>query len=194
MPKVFLSTLLLLAATTSVGAAEFDIDVAHSTVGFKVKHMMVSNVRGQFGDFAGTFAWDPQNPAASTVNAVIQTGSVDTANEKRDGHLRSADFFDAANHPTITFASTKVAPKGDGKFVLHGDLTMHGVTRPVVLDLEMVGEMADAKAGARMGWEARGVIDRRDFGMTWSKALDNGGVVVSDEVTIELAIEGIRKG
>jgi polyisoprenoid-binding protein YceI len=195
--SALLSLVLTLAlaafATTVAAATSYDIDATHSTVGFKVKHMMVSNVRGQFGDFAGTFTWDAANPAASTVNATIQVASVDTDNDKRDDHLRTTDFFDAATHPTMTFVSTRFEPKGKDLYAMHGDLTLRGVTRPVVLDLEFLGEMSDPKAGTRVGWEARGVINRRDFGVDWSKTLDSGGVVVGDEVTIELAVEGVRK-
>lgn len=194
MRKVALPiALLVLTAVATAGAAEFDIDKAHSSVDFKVKHMMVSYVRGQFTDFTGSFIWDAADPTAGKVNATIQAASVNTGNEKRDGHLTGPDFFDVANFPTITFVSTKVEPKGKDHYALHGDLTMRGVTKPVVLDLEFLGEMADPKAGARAGWEATGTIKRSDFGVSWSKTLDNGGVVVSDEVSIELAVEGLRK-
>jgi polyisoprenoid-binding protein YceI len=188
-----LAIVLAFSAMTAASATPYDIDTTHSTVGFKVKHMMVSNVRGQFGDFAGSFTWDAANPQASTVNATIQVASIDTDNEKRDEHLRNADFFDAPTHPTMTFVSTRLEPKGDDLYVMHGDLTLRGVTRPVVLDLEFLGEMSDPKAGTRVGWEARGVINRRDFGVDWSRTLDSGGVVVGDDVTIELAVQGIRK-
>ncbi len=191
--SAFLAVAFVLTAVAAANAAEYDIDKYHSSVGFKVKHMMVTNVRGQFADFTGSFTWDPANPAAATVNATIQAASVDTGNEKRDEHLRSADFFDAPTHPTWTFVSTKLVPKGKDSYALHGDLTMSGVTKPVVLDLAFIGEMSDPKAGTRVGWEATGVINRRDFGVDFSKTLDNGGLVVGDEVTIELAIEGIRK-
>jgi polyisoprenoid-binding protein YceI len=191
--SAILVVVLAVTAVTAAVAAEYDIDKNHSSVGFKVKHMMVSNVHGQFGDFAGSFTWDPANLAAAKVSATIQTGSVDTRNAKRDEHLRSADFFDVTTHPTMTFVSTGIEPKGKDLYTLRGDLTLHGVTKPVVLDLVFVGEMADAKAGTRMGWEASGVIKRSDFGVSWSKSLDNGGVVVGDEVTIELAVEGVRK-
>lgn len=184
---------LALTMTTMATATPYDIDTTHSTVGFKVKHMMVSNVRGQFGDFAGTFTWDAANPQAAAVNATVQVASVDTDNEKRDDHLRNTDFFDAATYPTMTFVSTRLEPKGKDLYAMHGDLTLRGVTRPVVLDLEFLGEMSDPKAGTRVGWEARGVINRRDFGIDWSRTLDSGGVVVGDEVTIELAVEGVRK-
>jgi polyisoprenoid-binding protein YceI len=188
-----LIALIVLMAVGTASAAVYDIDKAHSSVDFKVKHMMVSYVHGQFTDFAGSFTWDSADPAAAKVNATIQTASVNTGNEKRDGHLSSPDFFDVAQFPTMTFVSTKVEPKGKDHYALHGDLTMRGVTKPVVLDLEFLGEMADAKAGTRAGWEASGTIKRSDFGVSWSKTLDNGGVVVGDEVSIDLAVEGLRK-
>jgi polyisoprenoid-binding protein YceI len=191
--SAILAVVLVLTAVAAANATDYDIDKVHSSVGFKIKHMMVSNVRGQFADFAGGFTWDPANPAVAKVTATIEAGSVDTGNEKRDEHLRGADFFDTATHPTLTFVSTGLEPQGQDRYALHGDLTMCGVTKPVVLELEFIGEMADPKAGTRVGWEARGVIDRRDFGLNWSKSLDNGGLVVGDEVTIELAVEGIKK-
>jgi polyisoprenoid-binding protein YceI len=191
--RTFLMIALALAVATAASAAQYEIDKTHSSVGFKVKHMMVSNVRGGFGDFAGSFTWEAAKPTEATVNATIQMGSVDTGNENRDKHLLSPDFFDAAAFPTMTFVSTKVEPKGADRYALHGDLTLRGVTKPVVLDLTFVGEMVDTKAGARTGWEATGVINRRDFGVNFSKVLDNGGLAVGDEVTIELAIEGVRK-
>jgi polyisoprenoid-binding protein YceI len=191
--SALLTILFLMAGFSGTRAAEYDIDQNHSSVGFKVRHMMVSNVRGQFGEFAGAFAWDPADLGSSRVSATIQTGSVDTGSAKRDEHLRSADFFDATANPTITFVSTGIDPRGEGHYALRGDLTLHGVTRPVELDLVLVGEATEAKAGARMGWEATGVIKRSDFGVSWSKALDNGGVAVGDEVTVELAVEGVRK-
>jgi len=188
-----LVVVLALATAVAANAAEYDIDMHHSSVGFKVKHMMVTNVRGHFADFSGSFTWDPANPAAGKVNATIQAGSIDTGNEKRDEHLRNEDFFDTTKYPTLTFVSTKVVPKGKDSYALHGELTMHGVTKSVELELAFIGEMTDPKAGTRVGWEATGVINRRDFGVDFSKTLDNGGLVVGDDVTIELAIEGIRK-
>jgi len=190
--KILTATALLLAAA-GVQAAEYTVDRAHTDVGFKIRHMMVSNVRGSFSDVDGTFVYEPGKPETWKVEATIETASVDTRDEKRDEHLRSADFFDVEDHPTMTFRSTKIVSDGDGGYDLHGDLTLLGTTRPVVLDLEFLGEVTDPWGNGRVGFTAEGKIDRKDFGMTWSKSLDNGGLVVGNDVEIELQVEGVQK-
>lgn len=188
-----LAAIAALAWALPAGAATYTIDASHSSVSFKVRHMGVANVKGFFGDFAGSFEFDPANDKAWRAEATIQTASIDTDDQKRDDHLRSADFFDAANHPTITFKSTGVTKGADSVYKLAGDLTMRGVTRPVVLDLELVGTVKDPWGNERAGFSATGKVNRKDFGVSWSKALDNGGLVVADDVTIMLEIEGIAK-
>lgn len=189
--------LILTAAALSLAAgaqaATYSLDLAHSSVGFKVKHLMVSNVRGSFGEFAGSFAWVDGKPDQWSVEATIQMASIDTGNEKRDDHLRSADFFDVAQHPTMTFKSTAVTARDDGTYALVGDLTLRGVTRPVTLDLEFAGQITDPWGNTRVGFTATGRINRQDFGVSWSNKMDNGGLVVSDEVQIELEVEGIQQ-
>jgi polyisoprenoid-binding protein YceI len=170
-------------------AATFTIDRAHSGVGFKVKHLMVSNVRGTFDDFAGTVVYDPADPQSWQVVATIQATSIDTGDPKRDDHLRTADFFDVATHPTLIFKSTGVTANKDGTFLLAGDLTMHGVTKPVTLTLEVNGTIKDPWGNTKAGFTATGKLNRADFGLTWNKALETGGVVVGDEVTLMLDVE-----
>jgi polyisoprenoid-binding protein YceI len=183
---------VLLLAVPAVQAGVYKIDTAHSEVGFAVRHMMISTVRGSFGEFAGTFTYVKGQPAEWSAEVTIQTASIDTREQKRDEHLRSADFFDVENHPTMTFKSTKVET-GENGFKLHGELTLLGVTRPVVLDVEPSGEITDPWGNQRAGFSARGKIARKDWGMTWSQSMDAGGVVVGDEVRIELEVQGIKE-
>ncbi len=186
------SLALLLAMPAIAQADAFKIDTSHSAVTFSIRHMMISTVRGSFGDFAGTFTYVKDKPAQWRVTAEIQTASIDTNDEKRDEHLRSADFFDVEKHPTMTFTSTKVEKAGE-RYKLHGELTLLGISKPVVLDLEITGEVTDPWGNPRVGFSARGKIDRKDWGMTWSRALDTGGLMVGDDVGIELEIQGIKE-
>ena len=168
------------------------IDPAHSVVGFTVRHMMVSKVNGSFERFSGTIAFDPDNVAGASVNVEIETASITTRSSDRDNHLRSADFFNAEQYPTITFRSTGVRPgKGDG-FTVDGDLTMHGVTMPVALETTFNGTGASPFGHKVAGFEASTKISREDFGLTWNVALETGGVMVSDEIRISLDIEATQ--
>jgi len=162
-------------------------DQAHSSVNFMVRHMVVSKVRGRFTKWDGTLAMDETNPVGGSVEVSIEAGSIDTGVEQRDGHLRSPDFFDVAKFPTLTFKSTKVEAAGAGALKVTGDLTMHGVTRPVVLDVEYSGSAKDPWGGVRAGFSARTTIDRKDFGLAYNQLLETGGVLVGE--TIEIAIE-----
>jgi len=186
-PAVLAAFALVLAG--SAAAATYDIDQAHSSVGFGVKHMMVSTTRGVFKDFAGTVTYDPANVAASAVDVTIQAASIDTQNAKRDTHLRSADFFDVEKFPTLTFKSKSAAPAGDGKLKLVGDLTMHGVTKEVTLDVTGPSEALKTERGAIRGATATTVVNRKDFGLGWNKVLETGGLAVGEDVTITLEIE-----
>ncbi len=186
--SAFLAVSLLTAAVA--GAATYTIDASHSSVGFKVRHMMVSKVTGSFGEFAGTVDYVEGQPGQWTTTATIKTASVNTNDAKRDGHLSGADFFDAEKYPEITFASKGVRKEGDG-WVLAGDLTMHGVTKPVELALEFNGAMTDPWGNNRIGFSAEGVLDRRDFGISYNTVLDKGGVAASNEVDLMLEIEAI---
>ncbi|MFO7609491.1 MAG: YceI family protein [Candidatus Krumholzibacteriia bacterium] len=178
-------------AALPAAAADWNLDASHSHVGFKVRHMAISKVKGSFGEFSATVAGEPGKPGTFNVEAAVELASVDTGNEKRDEHLRSADFFDVAQHPTMTFRSTGVTMDGDeGR--LAGELTLNGVTKPVTFDLEYAGQVTDPWGNVRMGFAAEATIDRRDFGLTWSKALEAGGLVVDNDVEIELEIEVVQ--
>jgi polyisoprenoid-binding protein YceI len=183
-----------LLAPSDAAADEWKIDGDHSEIGFKVRHMMVSWTRGSFGKFSGTVSYDPENPESLTVDVEIKTKSVDTDNGKRDDHLRSADFFDVLKFPSMTFKSSKATADDDGSIKLVGDLTLHGITKEVTLDVEpMSAVMRDPWGNVKIGTSASVKIDRKDFGLVWNKALDGGGVVVGDEVRISLDIELNKK-
>jgi len=171
-------------------AGTWDVDPTHSTVEFSVRHMMVTTVKGQFQKVKGTVELDEKDPTKSTVEVSIETASIDTREAKRDAHLKSADFFDAAKFPAITFKSTKVEKAGKGKFKVTGDLTMHGITKSVVLAVEgPSASIKDPFGRTVKGVMATGKLDRKDWGMTWNKALDSGGFVVSDEVKLDINAE-----
>jgi polyisoprenoid-binding protein YceI len=172
-------------------AGTWDIDPVHSDVSFSVRHMMVSKVRGRFGSITGEIT-TAEDVTKSTVTATIDATSIDTNNEQRDNHIRSADFFDVGTHPTWTFNSTAVRVD-DGDFFLDGELTIKGVTRPVTLALEISGFGPDAYGGTRAGFSATNTINRNDFGVDISMPLDGGGVVVGDKVTINLEIEAVLR-
>lgn len=169
----------------------YTIDPAHSEVGFSVKHLMISRVKGTFRNVSGRIVLDESNLANSVIEADIDATSIETRQEQRDTHLRSADFFDVATYPTITFRSRSVDAHGDGEFGVAGDLTIHGVTRPVVLDVEETGRGKDPWGGERIGYAATTKIDRSDFGLTWNQALETGGLVVGNEIKINLDIEAV---
>ncbi len=189
--RVFVFMALLLALSVGASAATYTIDQSHSSVGFKVKHMMVSNVRGNFGDFSGSFEFEADKPQSWSVQAEIRTASVFTGDKDRDDHLRKDDFFDVAEHPTMTFEASEVRVVGDDEYVLTGDLTLLGVTRPVELALEYNGMVTDPWGNTRVGWEAVAEVDRKDFGMKFAGALDTGGLVVGNTIKIEIEVEGI---
>jgi polyisoprenoid-binding protein YceI len=168
----------------------WNIDASHSSVTFRIRHL-VSRVNGSFGQFKGTVLADPQNLAGGSVQVEIQTASIDTNNDRRDTHLRSGDFFDAEKYPTITFRSTRVQVTGRNLRV-HGDLTMRGVTRPVVLTGEMTG-VTGAAGKRRIGFEASTTIDRKDFGVQWNRAAEGGGAVLGDEVQIQINVAAVEQ-
>ena len=188
-------TLVLLAALAAPAFAQssWEIDPAHSNVQFGVRHMMISTVHGKFTKFTATATGDEKDAVHAGVQASIDVASIDTGDEKRDAHLKSPDFFDAEKFPTITFKSTKVEAAGDRRFKLHGDLTMHGVTKPVVLDVEATPEVKGMRGETRAGARATTKINRKDFGISWSKSMDGGGVVVGDEVEVTIDVEAVKK-
>jgi polyisoprenoid-binding protein YceI len=175
----------------SMALEKWNIDVVHSTVGFTVRHLMVSKVHGYFTKWKGTLAFDEQNPSASQAEAQIEVASVDTREPQRDGHLRTGDFFDAEKHPHMTFKSTAVERAGD-KFKVTGDLTLRGVTKPIVLDVEYGGRSKHPQMGERVGFSASTSINRKDFGVAYNQLLEAGGVAISDKVDIQLEIEATK--
>jgi polyisoprenoid-binding protein YceI len=179
--------------TTANPIVTWKIDPAHSSAEFKVKHMMISNVKGSFNGLTGTLTEDTSNPTLSHVEATIDISTISTGDAQRDGHLKSADFFHHEQHPTMTFHSTHVEKKGDGEYAVTGDLTVHGVTKPVVFAVE--GPSAPGKdpyGNTRIGLSATTKINRKDFGLTWNAALETGGILVGEEVQINLEVQFIR--
>jgi polyisoprenoid-binding protein YceI len=175
-------------------AADWSVDKAHSRVGFAVKHLMIATVRGTFSDYGATITFDENDPANLSFRGTIQAASINTNNEDRDNHLRSADFFDVANYPTLTFASTKTEKVADGKYRVTGDLTIRGTTKEVVLDVEGLTPVVKGMQGEiRTGATVTTTINRKDFGVSWNKVLETGGVVVSDEVKITIEAELIKQ-
>jgi polyisoprenoid-binding protein YceI len=181
------------AALPALAATEtYSIDPSHSQVGFRIRHF-VSKVPGRFNTYSGTITLDRENLATTKVSVEVDAASIDTDHEERDKHLRSDDFFAVEKHPKLTFTSTEVVPKGPGRATVKGNLTIRGVTKPVELQADVLGFMPDAWGGFRAGFEASTVIDRKEFGILWNKALDTGGVVLGDEVEIVLNVEAIRQ-
>jgi polyisoprenoid-binding protein YceI len=192
---VVLSTLLLLFTLAVAGpaaAAEYQIDASHSTVGFQVRHMAISKTNGVFDDYTGSFSFEPGKPESWSCEAVIQATSVNTNNQKRDDHLRSEDFFHVAEFPTLTFKSTGVKMEDAFEGILKGDLTIHGVTKPVELEFEVMGTVTDPWGNERAGFSATVKINRKDFDLSYNNVLEAGGLVVGDEIKITLEIEGIK--
>jgi polyisoprenoid-binding protein YceI len=171
----------------------WQIDSAHSEVTFSVRHMMISKVRGRFATFSGTVHFDEQNPSASSVDVKIDADSIDTKQEQRDGHLKSADFLDVANHPHLEFKSNRVEVLDDTNAKVYGDLTIRGVTNPAVLDVEYQGQAKSPWGTTSAGFSAETKISRKDWGLTWNQGLETGGVLVGDEVTINIEIEIVQQ-
>ena len=172
-------------------SGDYTIDPTHTRLGFSTRHAMVTTVRGQFTDFSGTAHVDTATPANSRVQLTIQTASVDTGVADRDGHLRSADFFDADNFKEVTFASTKVERDGDD-WVITGDLTIKDVTKPVTITFEPTGSARDPFGNLRIGFEGGTTINRKDWGLTWNAALETGGVLVSEKIKLEFDVSAIQ--
>lgn len=169
------------------------IDNSHSEIGFSVRHMMLSTARGVFGAFSGTVDFNEATPAASKVDVTIDTTSINTRDEKRDGHLKSPDFFDVEKYPTITFKSVSVETTSATTGKLHGNLTIKGVTKPVVLEVEYLGQAKAPWGTTSAGFSAKTSINREDFGLVWNAALETGGVLVGDKVTITIDLEIVKQ-
>jgi polyisoprenoid-binding protein YceI len=195
MPYRLALVVATLLAGTRPGLAQthWDIDPAHTTVQFSVRHLMISNVRGEFRNVGGSVRAPDADLARSTVEATIDASSIDTREARRDEHLRSPDFLDVARYPTITFKSKKIESAGDRRWKVTGDLTLHGVTREVVLDVEgPTAEVKDMQGKLRAGAHATAEIDRRDFDIVWNKPLEAGGLTVGNAVAISIDVEGIK--
>ncbi len=187
--KAILLVALLTVAAVSAQAGDWKVDPSHSSVKFDVSHMVISRVHGIFGQFEGSMSFDDSMFNASKVEFTVQIASVDTDNADRDKHLKSADFFDAEKHPTMSFKSTSVRNGKGDSFELEGDLTIHSVTKTVIFNCEYYGTVKDPWGNTKSGFSATVKINRQDFGLSWSKSLDSGGLVVGDDVTIKLDLE-----
>jgi len=181
------------AATPVTGVSTWTIDPTHSAVEFAVKHLMISTVKGRFGDVKGTIAYNEIDTKKSRIDIEIPIATIDTHNEQRDAHLRSPDFFDAEHHPLMTFKSKRIDGDVTGEFKLIGDLTIRGTTRDVTLDAEFQGRARDPWGGERMGFTASGKINRKDFGLHWNQALDAGGWVLGDDIKIIIEVELVKQ-
>lgn len=186
------TTLTTTEEISKLRGGTWKIDTSHASAQFVARHLMVTKVRGRFSGITGTIRIDEEDPLKSSVEALIPTASVDTGEQTRDGHLRSADFFDSENFPEMRFVSTGVAQVEGNTFVLNGELTIRDTTRPVSLELELLGVIEDPKFGLRAGFSGSTELDRTDFGLTWNAALEAGGVVVGDRVKVEIEVEAIK--
>lgn len=169
------------------------IDKVHSHVGFTVRHMMVATARGQFKEYSGALRLDPKDFSKSAFEGEIDVASIDTGNADRDAHLRNNDFFDVAHHPKITFKSSRIETKSEGEFLVHGDLTIRGVTKPVALEVEFHGTSKNPMGKTVAGLNARGAINRKDFGVTFDMLLETGGVALADKVKLEIDVELVEE-
>ena len=190
--KAMMLAAAVVALAAGARAETYVLDTAHTVVGFKATHV-IGKVPGRFTKFTGSFVYDPKHPKLWSAEAQIDPSSIDTDNAKRDAHLKSPDFFDVAKCPAMTFKSTKVTDVRGKHAKLHGDLTMHCVTKPVVLDLEIEGVAKDPWGNVEASFTATGKVNRKDWGISWNKTLDNGGLLVGDEIAIELDVTGNPK-
>jgi len=187
---VFALSVFVAVGSVAWGADVYQIDPAHSVVGFSIRHLVINNVRGSFNDFAGTIEYDGKDPLSLKASGTIQVKSIDTGIAGRDDHLRGEDFFDVAKFPEITFQGERVEKQGEG-YALIGRFTMHGVTKEIALPFTVNGPITDMQGKSRIGIESSLTLNRQDYGLTWSKTLDSGGLVVGDEVKIELGMEAV---
>ena len=189
MRTLSLTALSLALVAGTVQSETYNVDKAHSEVLFSVRHMGVSRVTGRFNDFTGVVNGDPAKPGESSVEFTIKAASIDTNDAGRDKHLRSADFFDVEKFPELTFKSSKITAKGQNQFDVTGTLTMHGVAKEVTLPVTLAGPVKDPRGNEKVGFEATAKLNRKDYGITWNRALDAGGVEVSDEVQVTINLE-----
>jgi polyisoprenoid-binding protein YceI len=188
------SVVLLLSSAAFAQGSAWTIDPKHSSAQFSVRHMMISNVRGSFSNVSGSVNYDGKDATKASVEATIDPSSVNTLEANRDKHLTGPDFFDVVKFPSMTFKSKKIVSAGEGKYKMTGDLTMHGITKEVTLNLdELSPEISDGHGNVKVGANANGKINRKDFGITYGGALDNGGAMISDDVNINLDVELVKK-
>jgi len=180
------------AATLTDITGDYTLDPVHSRIGFVARHAMVTKVRGGFNDFAGTIHLDGNDPAKSSAELTVEVASVDTRNEQRDGHLRTNDFFDAPTHPQLTFVSTAVEQLDEENYRVTGDLTIKGVTKSVTVDWEFSGLATDPYGNVRVGFEGKSTLNRSDYGVAFNAALETGGLLVSEKITLEFEISAIK--
>ena len=173
-------------------AGQWRFDPTHTRIGFSTRHAMVTKVRGAFNDFEGVITVDPENPERSKVELTVKVASIDTRNADRDQHLRTNDFFDAPQFPEITFVSSRVDQVDEGHFIVSGDVTIRGVTKEISIPIDFIGVERDPMGNLRAGFEGSRRIDRQDFGLKWNTALDSGGVLVSDKITLEFEVSAIK--
>ena len=173
--------------------ATYKIDPAHSEINFKIKHLMITNVTGSFTKFDGTMESDKDDFSDAKIHFEADTASITTHNEQRDGHLRSAEFFDAEQFPTVTFDSTSFQKKGEDDYTLTGNLTMHGVTKPVTLNVELGGVTTDPWGQSKVGFEITGKINRKDYGLVWNTNLETGGVMLGDDVKLQIGVQLVKQ-
>lgn len=173
--------------------ATYKIDPAHSEINFKIKHLMITNVTGSFTKFDGTMESDKDDFTDAKIHFEADTDSVTTHNEQRDGHLKSGDFFDAAQYPKLVFDSTSFVKEGDDEYQLNGNLTMHGVTKPVHLKAELGGVTTDPWGQSKVGFEITGKLSRKEFGLEWNSALETGGVMLGDEVKLQIGVQLVKQ-
>lgn len=176
-----------------MASSTWKIDPSHSAIHFSVRHMVVSKTRGRFTRFGGQIIFDPANPAASRVDVTIEPASIDTADAQRDAHLKSPDFFDVEKFPQASFRSTSVEDLGGDKLRVNGELTVHGVSRPLGFEAVFEGSARDPWGGERSGFSGSLSLDRREFGLQWNKALETGGVLVGDKVELSLEVEAVKQ-
>ncbi len=181
----------ILVSASAFAGDKYAIDPVHSSVGFSIRHLLISNVKGDFNEFSGTIEFDEADITKSSVDVVIKTASIDTDNVNRDQHLASADFFDAEKFPEITFKSSKIE-KSENGLTMTGLLTMHGVTKEIIIPFEFIGKVKDPMNNEVVGFEGKTTLDRKEFGITWNKTLDEGGLALGNEVKIELNIEAVK--
>jgi polyisoprenoid-binding protein YceI len=192
--RTLIVLVVVIAAPLAASADTWQIDPVHTTVGFSVRHMTISTVRGQFNKVAGTITANDNDPATAVIEATIDTASIDTHSPDRDSDLKSANFLDVAKYPTMTFKSKKIEAAGPGKYNVVGDLTLHGVTKEVTLAVEATGApIKDPWGNMRAGATATTTINRKDFGLTWNKMIEAGGAVVGDAVAVEIDVEAVKK-